>query len=93
MAWKTLSVVSIALLTMGSPAYAEFNGQPCQCRTPDGKVDEGTIRCISTPEGDRMMRCQMVLNNSAWVPLQQDSCAVGNLSPMQTDLLDRIGLG
>jgi hypothetical protein len=63
------------------PAYAEFNGKPCQCRKPGGKVNEGTVACISTPEGDKMMRCQMVLNNSAWVTLH-DGCAIGTLEKL-----------
>ncbi|MEO0497824.1 MAG: hypothetical protein AAF141_10710 [Pseudomonadota bacterium] len=77
----TSAVVLMSGLT--TPAFAEFNGKPCQCRSKEGKVDEGTVMCMQTNSGEKLMRCEMVLNNSAWVPLA-NGCAVGNMSPRLT---------
>ncbi|MEM1365916.1 MAG: hypothetical protein AAGH82_09215 [Pseudomonadota bacterium] len=90
------TLASTLLVGLRTPALAEFNGQPCQCRSKEGKVDEGTVMCITTPSGEKLMRCEMVLNNSAWVPIA-NGCAVGNLdapnySPAGNDLL-RVRLG
>ncbi|MEN0087714.1 MAG: hypothetical protein AAF737_04685 [Pseudomonadota bacterium] len=71
------------LLVLALPAYAEFNGKPCQCRSKEGKVDEGTVMCMSTSSGEKLMRCEMVLNNSAWVPIA-NGCAVGQISSKLT---------
>ncbi|MEO0635951.1 MAG: hypothetical protein AAFY73_04825 [Pseudomonadota bacterium] len=70
----TIAFMSVLILTTSS--YAEFNGQPCQCRSKEGKVDEGTVMCMSTSSGEKLMRCEMVLNNTAWVPIA-NGCAVG----------------
>ena len=66
----------VALLAISGPAYAEFNGQPCQCRHQGGKVDEGTVMCIVTPQGPKLMLCETVLNNTSWREIS-NGCAVG----------------
>ena len=76
---KHIAIAFISVLALTSASYAEFNGKPCQCRSKEGKVDEGTVMCMSTSSGERLMRCEMVLNNTAWVPIA-NGCAVGSVT-------------
>ncbi|MHB2167041.1 hypothetical protein [Alsobacter sp. R-9] len=45
------------------PAGTEF---PCTCRAAGRTFDMGETTCLATPEGLRLARCVMVLNNTSW---------------------------
>lgn len=44
-----------------SPAAAD-----CTCRGPGVVAHHGQTICLHTPDGPRLARCDMVLNNSSW---------------------------
>ena len=39
---------------------------PCSCRYDGQSFQLGTTVCLKTPQGVRMARCEMVLNNTSW---------------------------
>lgn len=57
----TLIVASI-LLT-GLPAFA---GVKCVCRANGTTFEEGQVACLKLPSGNRLARCERVLNNTSW---------------------------
>jgi hypothetical protein len=68
-----LSLLAVALLP--SPAGAD-----CICRAKGRIFHHGDVACLALPSGPQLARCGMVLNNSAWIKLQ-DGCPVTRLSP------------
>jgi hypothetical protein len=43
-------------------------GQQCYCRTATGEhVEVGNVACLKTNSGPQEARCEMVLNNTAWI--------------------------
>jgi hypothetical protein len=66
-----LAAISFAALltaTLHSPAAAD-----CTCRGPGVVAHHGQTVCLHTPDGPRLARCEMVLNNSSWTFLP-DPC-------------------
>jgi len=39
---------------------------PCTCRSGGQTFEMGATICLRTPEGSRMARCVMVINNPSW---------------------------
>ena len=66
---KTL-LISFSLVGLvaafASPALAD-----CQCVAAGKKYGLGEVACLKLPNGNRLARCGMVLNNSSWTPLQE----------------------
>jgi hypothetical protein len=69
-------VAAVVLLTVADPAalaqsrFTDPGPQPplppCTCRA-DGRVFQlGEMTCLRTPQGSRMARCVMVINNPSW---------------------------
>jgi hypothetical protein len=58
LAFATISFAMIAL-----PANA---GPNCTCRANGTKFEVGQIACITLPSGNRLVQCEMVLNNTSW---------------------------
>lgn len=54
-----------------------WTGQPipCRCRYQGHTFQLGTIVCMRTHLGIRLTRCELVLNNTSWVPTQE-TCAI-----------------
>ena len=48
---------------------------PCRCRYRGRTYQLGEVVCMKTHLGTRLTRCELVLNNTSWVPTQ-DSCAI-----------------
>lgn len=69
--WLGLSVIGL-VAAVPAPAKAD-----CQCVAAGKRYQLGEVACLSLPEGDRLARCSLVLNNSSWTKLQ-DSCLVGS---------------
>jgi len=66
-----LAVIRFATLSIAavnSPAAAD-----CTCRGPGVVAHHGQTICLRTPDGPRLARCDMVLNNSSWTFLP-DAC-------------------
>ncbi|MCP8937051.1 hypothetical protein NK718_00840 [Alsobacter sp. SYSU M60028] len=42
---------------------------PCTCRANGQTFAMGETMCLRTPEGARMVRCVMVINNPSWQPV------------------------
>jgi hypothetical protein len=59
---------AVMLAAFHGPAFAD-----CQCRA-DGRVfEQGQTVCLAYPDGNKLVRCDMVLNNSSWKSVQ-DGC-------------------
>jgi hypothetical protein len=57
--------IAVILLTITGSAFAENN---CYCRTSTGRhVEVGNAACLKTNSGLQEARCDMVLNNTAWI--------------------------
>jgi hypothetical protein len=54
-------------------AYAAPAQADCQCVAAGKKYQIGEVACLSLPEGERLARCSMVLNNSSWTKVE-DAC-------------------
>lgn len=56
------------LTTLLVSAAAADTGKKCYCRTATGqKLELGQVTCLKTNKGMREARCDMVLNNTAWI--------------------------
>jgi hypothetical protein len=42
---------------------------PCRCRFGGSQFRLGDTVCMSTPLGVQLARCDLVLNNTSWVPM------------------------
>ena len=71
-----------ALVVVGAITVAPAALADCTCRGRDGTAVElgGTI-CLTTTEGPRLARCEMVQNVSSW-RTTQDSCPMARFSPV-----------
>ena len=65
--WLSLSLVGLVFAFV-APAQAD-----CQCVAAGKKYQIGEVACLSLPEGERLARCSMVLNNSSWTKME-DAC-------------------
>lgn len=59
------ALIGIGLFISAAPASAD-----CTCRSRDVVANEGEVVCLNTPLGQRLARCDKVLNNSSWTFLQ-----------------------
>ena len=68
MGWSSFQicvVVAVASLAATPAAIAE---RTCYCRTATGeKLEVGRVTCLKTNKGMREARCDLVLNNTAWI--------------------------
>jgi len=59
-----LTLIAAVTVLGGSTAWA---GSNCTCRGADGvEATIGETVCLKTPSGQRLARCEMVLNNTSW---------------------------
>lgn len=68
-------VVSIA------DGSAALGGPDCTCRYFEVNYRLGETVCLRSPEGPRLARCSMVLNNTTWETLDR-SCPTSARAPM-----------
>ncbi len=74
------ALIGIGLLVGSAPAAAE-----CTCRARDVVASEGEVVCLNTPLGQRLARCDKVLNNTSWTFLQDGCPAISRtLTPSPT---------
>lgn len=55
------ALIGVALCIGFTPASAG-----CTCRAKDVVANEGEVVCLNTPLGQRLARCDKVLNNTSW---------------------------
>jgi len=67
----------IAALTalVSFPAAISAAGD-CQCRANGQAFSQGETTCLLLPDGPRLARCEMVLNNTSWTLLDRACLAV-----------------
>ena len=75
-----------------SPFHGVISGAtgeaiPCRCRFKGGAYRLGDTICMSTPLGVQLARCDLVLNNTSWVPIGVP-CTMSRL-PLPVRLADR----
>jgi hypothetical protein len=57
-----------------SPFHGVISGAtgeaiPCRCRFKGSAYRLGDTVCMSTPAGVQLARCDLMLNNTSWVPI------------------------
>lgn len=67
---RLTAALMIAAFALTSSAGAGKD-HACTCVFKDGTAQEGDVACIDTAKGKQLARCDMVLNNTAWVPLDK----------------------
>jgi len=70
------SLLAVAMLA-ASPGFAVAD---CQCLANGRKYHHGEIACLKLPNGSHLARCDMVLNNSAWMKIS-DGCPEASAAP------------
>jgi len=66
----------IAAMTVGAAADPQAAGPTCHA---NGLVfGQGQVVCLDIPCAPQLARCGMVLNNSAWIKIQ-DGCVVSGV--------------
>ncbi|MGB7430905.1 MAG: hypothetical protein WA921_00360 [Ahrensia sp.] len=84
----TLMVLGLATATLVSATGAALSAPdvPCTCRYKGLDMQIGDLVCAELPNGDVMMVCDRVLNNTAWKTVQQ-GCPV---TQIETPTMSRI---
>ena len=82
-----LRYVGIAALAVTLPLpIAGTSAADCLCRANGSAFRQGQTTCLALPDGPRLARCEMVLNNSSWKILDetcfQTSKRLEKASPM-----------
>ena len=76
-AWRTpfpiLLAASAALVVTSGFALAQGDRSSCYCRYFGKYFAQGAKVCMATPNGMRMARCTMSLNNTSW-EITEESC-------------------
>ncbi|HEX2255689.1 MAG TPA: hypothetical protein VHG92_03120 [Afifellaceae bacterium] len=68
----TIRRLAVAMFAAVLPSAAAAD---CTCRAKGVVADQGELVCLATPQGERMARCDKVLNNASWTFLEQP-CSV-----------------
>jgi len=80
--------IQTAAGTSGNQTHTKRN---CRCRNYGTYFKLGQVACIKTPNGPRLARCSMTLNNTVWEFLS-DGCPTARLSPSPPPGLSRIAV-
>jgi len=68
MRWPFLCLSLAVLAASIAAASADNAGKKCYCRTATGqKLEVGKVTCLKTGKGLQEARCDLVLNNTAWI--------------------------
>ena len=66
---RALGLLGIGALLWSQAASAD-GPIPCTCRAEGTSFGLGAVVCMKTPDGPQLVRCERVLNNTSWTPLQ-----------------------
>lgn len=64
-------------------AFPDLAFADCQCRAGGRVFEQGQTVCLSYPDGKKLARCEMVLNNSSWRNVQ-DGCPEADAGTVAT---------
>lgn len=81
------AALAAPLLLAASAAAQQDARSACTCRYFGQDYRLGETVCLRGPNGTRLARCSMLLNNTTWTPLQQE-CPTTLLSPATPDTSD-----
>jgi len=76
-----MSALKCALIGIGLVVSASSASADCTCRSRDVVANEGEVVCLNTPLGQRLARCDKVLNNTSWTFLQ-GACPTASRTPL-----------
>ncbi len=80
---KRLVIATAAFAASVLPALAGENGIECRCLYQGKYFDQGDTVCIRVDGRSRMVRCDMMLNNSSWTFLpSKNGCPTALMSPL-----------
>lgn len=84
----TFLVFGLAAAALLSSTASGFAGPdvPCTCRFKGQDMQIGDLVCANLPNGDVMMVCDHVLNNTAWKTVQQGCPVTQDTSPAMTPI-------
>ncbi len=84
-----VNMAKIALVAIGLAIVSEPASAACTCRARDVVANEGEVVCLNTPLGQRLARCDKVLNNTSWTFLREGCpTASQSLTPAEQTLAD-----
>lgn len=67
-----------------SPYHGARDGDgrviPCRCKFQGRDFRLGELVCMATPAGNQLSRCDLMLNNTSWVPTETP-CTTSRLGP------------
>lgn len=66
---RALGLLGLGALLWSHAASAD-GPIPCTCRAAGTSHALGSVVCMKTPDGLQLVRCERVLNNTSWKPLQ-----------------------
>jgi hypothetical protein len=66
---RALGLLGVGALLWSHAASAD-GPIPCTCRAAGTSHALGAVLCMKTPDGPQLVRCERVLNNTSWRPLQ-----------------------
>lgn len=77
--WRLALVGASLLALIPAPAVADPD---CTCRGPGGRLfHQGETTCLPSPDGPRLARCAMALNNTSWAYTKERCEPVARLLP------------
>ncbi|WP_407051368.1 hypothetical protein [Methyloraptor flagellatus] len=77
--WRPALIAALLLAAGPTPATADPD---CTCRGPGGRLfHQGETTCLPSPDGPRLARCAMALNNTSWAYTKERCEPVAHLSP------------
>lgn len=79
-----VSALLAGAVVIGVADRAQAN---CTCRAEGRSFELGTTMCLKSPQGPRLARCEMALNNTSWRWLQEGCPVTGRVAPMTTALV------
>ena len=73
------TLVILAMMSAGAEPQQANSAPICQA---NGQVfEQGETACLDIPCAPQLARCGMVLNNSAWIKIQDGCLVSGTLKP------------
>jgi|GEM_PF-4162097 len=66
---RALGIIAVGALLWSHAASAD-GPIPCTCRAEGTSFGLGAVLCMKTPDGRQLVRCERVLNNTSWQPMQ-----------------------
>lgn len=77
------ALLSLTLAAASFAAQPALSDPDCTCRGNGKDIPEGQTVCLKTASGNRLARCERVLNNTSWKMLDEE-CPVARLPPQST---------